>query len=166
MAVIDQTIDVKVPLHTAYNQWTQFEDFPRFMEGVEQVHQLSETTLEWRAKVAGVEKSWRARIVEQVPDQRITWVSTGGARNDGTVSFSSLGLDATRVNLLMEVEPEGPAEQVGTALGVLGNRVKGDLERFRDFMEARGSETGAWRGEVRGGAETASPGSGRRNTTP
>ena len=164
MAVIDQSIDVKVPLHTAYNQWTQFEDFPRFMEGVEQVHQLNETTLEWRAKVAGVEKSWRARIVEQVPDQRITWVSTGGARNGGTVSFTSLGPDMTRVNLLLEVEPEGPAEQAGTALGVLRNRVTGDLERFRDFIEARGTETGAWRGEIREGAETAAAG-GRTRTS-
>ncbi len=164
MAVIDQTIDVKVPPHTAYNQWTQFEDFPRFMEGVEQVHQLNETTLEWRAKVAGVEKSWRARIVEQVPDQRITWVSTGGVRNDGTVSFSSLGPEQTRVNLLLEVEPEGPAEQAGTALGVLRNRVKGDLERFRDFIEARGTESGAWRGEVRSGSETSSSAGGRSRT--
>lgn len=165
MAVIDQTIDVKVPLHTAYNQWTQFEDFPRFMEGVEQVHQLNETTLEWRAKVAGVEKSWRARIVEQVPDQRVTWVSIGGARNDGTVSFASLGPGTTRVNLLLEVEPEGPAEQAGTALGVLRNRVKGDLERFRDFIEARGTESGAWRGEVREGSETSSAGGRNRSTS-
>ena len=105
MAVIDQSIDVHVPLHTVYNQWTQFEDFPRFMEGVEQVHQLNDSTLEWRAKIAGVDKSWRARIVEQVPDQRITWVATTGARNDGTVSFSSLGAESTRVNLLMDVEP-------------------------------------------------------------
>ncbi len=165
MAVIDQTIDVKVPLHTAYNQWTQFEDFPRFMEAVEQVHQLNETTLEWHAKVAGVEKSWRARIVEQVPDQRITWVSTGGARNDGTVSFSSLGPEETRVNLLLEVEPDGPAEQAGTALGVLRSRVKGDLQRFRDFIEARGAESGAWRGEVRSGTET-SPAGGRSRTEP
>ncbi len=164
MAVIDQTIDVKVPLHTAYNQWTQFEDFPRFMEGIEQVHQLNETTLEWRAKVAGVEKSWRARIVEQVPDQRITWVSTGGARNDGTVSFTSLAPDMTRVNLLLEVEPEGPAQQAGTALGVLRNQVTGDLERFRDFIEARGTETGAWRGEIREGAETTAAG-GRTRTS-
>lgn len=164
MAVIDQSIDVKVPLHTAYNQWSQFEDFPRFMEGIEQVHQLNETTLEWRAKVAGVEKSWRARIVEQVPDQRITWVSTGGARNDGTVSFTSLGPDMTRVNLLLEVEPEGPAAQAGTALGVVRNRVTGDLERFRDFIEARGTETGAWRGEIREGAETTAAG-GRTRTS-
>lgn len=151
MAVIDQTIDVKVPIHTVYNQWTQFEDFPRFMEGVEQVHQLDDTMLEWRAKVAGQQRSWQARIVEQVPDQRITWVSTGGVRNDGTVSFSSLGPDETRVNLLLEVEPEGPIDAAGTSMGMLERRIKGDLERFRDFIERRGDATGAWRGEVRGG---------------
>ncbi len=151
MAVIDQTIDVHVPLHTAYDQWTQFEDFPRFMEGVEQVHQLNDTTLEWRAKIAGVEKSWRARIVEQVPDQRITWVATSGARNDGTVSFSSLGAGTTRVNLLMDVEPEGPVETAGSSLGLVRQRIKGDLERFRDFIEERGAESGGWRGEVRDG---------------
>jgi uncharacterized membrane protein len=157
MAVIDQTVDVHVPLHTAYDQWTQFEDFPRFMEGVEQVHQLDDTTLEWRARIAGAERSWRARIVEQVPDQRITWIATGGARNDGTVSFSSLGANTTRVNLLMDVEPEGPVETAGSALGLVRMRIKGDLERFRDFIEERGRETGAWRGEVRDG-ETADAG--------
>jgi uncharacterized membrane protein len=158
MAVIDQTIDVNVPLHAAYDQWTQFEDFPRFMEGVEQVHQLDDTTLEWHAKVAGVEKSWRAKVVEQVPDRRITWVSTGGARNDGTVSFSSVSAQTTRVNLLLDVEPEGPAETTGTAMGVVRQRVRGDLERFRDFMEARVSEPGEWRGEIRGGSSSSGPG--------
>jgi uncharacterized membrane protein len=111
------------------------------------VHQLNETTLEWRAKVAGVAKSWRARIVEQVPDQRITWVSTGGARNDGTVSFRSLGADTARVNLLMEVEPDGPVDEAGAALGVLRDRIRGDLERFRDFIEAS-SESGAPPGQA------------------
>ena len=155
MAVIDQSIDVNVPLHTAYDQWTQFEDFPRFMEGVEQVHQLDDTTLEWRAKIAGVEKVWRARILEQVPDRRVTWTSIDGARNDGTVSFSSLDAASTRVNLLLEVEPETALEKAGTALGVVRARVRGDLERFRDFVEARGAETGAWRGEIRDEAPTA-----------
>ncbi|MFN8629760.1 MAG: SRPBCC family protein [Chloroflexota bacterium] len=162
MAVIDQTVDVHVPLRTAYDQWTQFEDFPRFMEGVEQVHQLNDTTLEWRAKIAGVEKSWRARIVEQVPDQRITWVATTGARNDGTVSFSSLGAATTRVNLLMDVEPEGPIESAGNALGLVRARIKGDLERFRDFIEERGTETGGWRGEVREGQATGTGSDGQR----
>ena len=142
----------QVPIRVAYDQWTQFEDFPRFMEGVEQVQQLSKTTLEWRARIAGVETTWRAKIMEQVPDRRITWVSTSGARNDGTVSFSSLGPTATRVNLLLEVEPSSPLESVGTSLGLVEGRVRGDLERFRDFIEAKAAETGAWRGEVSDGA--------------
>ena len=158
MTSVDKKIEVDLPVQTVYNQWTQFEDYPRFMEGVEQVHQLDDATLEWRAKIGGVERSWRSRIVEQVPDQRITWVSTGGARNDGTVSFSSLGASSTRVNLLLEVDPEGPVEQAGTALGVVQRQVHADLERFRDFIEARLVETGAWRGEVHGGATTTTSG--------
>ena len=162
MARIDKSIDVNVPLHAAYNQWTQFEDFPRFMEGVEQVRQIDDTTLEWRARIAGVETSWRTRIVDQVPDQRISWVSTSGARNDGTVTFSSLGASRTRVNLVVEVEPEGSIETAGTALGLVGGRIEGDLERFRDFIEARGVETGAWRGEVSDGTPIATGASPNR----
>jgi len=137
MAVIDQTIVVNVPLRVAYEQWAQFEDFPRFMEGVEQVHQLNDATLEWRTKIGGVERSGRTRIVEQVPDQRITWIATGGARNDGTVSFSSLGATTTCVNLLLDVDAESPAERGGAALERLRMRVHGDLERFRDLAEAQ-----------------------------
>ena len=153
MALIEETIDVKVPLYTAYDQWTQFENFPRFMEGVDQVQQLNETTLEWRATVGGIEKVCQARIVEQVPDQRITWISTAGARNDGTVSFSVVDADRTRVNLLIEVDPDGPLEELGTVIGVLRRRIRGDLGRFRDFIEATGTETGAWRGEVPAGSD-------------
>jgi len=148
MAVIEETVDVKVPLHVAYDQWTQFEDFPRFMEGVEQVEQLTETTLEWRARIAGVEKRWRTRIVEQVPDQRITWVSVEGARTNSTVSFSSLGGDTTRVSLLIDVEPEGPVANIGAALGLVRGRSRGDLERFSDFIQGRGPERGAGPGEI------------------
>jgi len=158
MAVIDETIDVNVPLRTAYNQWTQFEDFPRFMEGVEEVHQLDATTLEWRAKVGGVEKTWRAKVLDQVPDNRVTWASISGARNDGMVSFSALDSGATRVNLRLDVEPESPLESAGVALGILGGRVRGDLERFRAFIESKGVETGAWRSAVTDGQPTPTAG--------
>lgn len=148
MSRIDETIDVLVPVTTAYNQWTQFEDFPHFMEGVERVVQLDDHTLEWTAEIAGQVRHWRARITEQVPDERIAWVSTSGARNDGIVTFRSLDADRTRINLAIEYEPEGAVENLGDALGVVEGRVKGDLERFRDFIEQRGVETGAWRGTV------------------
>ncbi len=151
MPTIHEKIDVDVPVRTAYDQWTQFEDFPRFMEGVERVVQLNDTTLEWTAKVAGKEKSWQAKIVTQEPDREIAWQSTSGARNDGVVRFESLAPDSTRIELSMDVDPEGAVENVGTALQVPQGQVKGDLERFKQFIESRGSETGAWRGEVDSG---------------
>ncbi len=162
MARIEESIEVAAPVATVYNQWTQFEQFPRFMEGVERVVQLDESTLQWTAQVAGREKSWQARIVEQVPDVAIAWVATEGARNDGRVSFERLSASRTRIDLALDVEPESPVEKMGTAFGVMGSRVKGDMERFRDFIESRGVETGAWRGEVR---EDAIP-AGRRPSDP
>ncbi|MPZ24501.1 MAG: cyclase [Dehalococcoidia bacterium] len=150
MTKVEETIDVAVPVRTAYNQWTQFEEFPRFMEGVKQVRQVDDTHLEWQANVGGREQSWRAEITEQTPDQRVAWVSTSGAHNAGVVNFHYLEPERTAVSVTMEVEP--PAGAVGnaadSALGVTARRVKGDLERFKEFIESRGSETGAWRGEV------------------
>ena len=151
MTRITTSIDVDVPVRVAYDQWTQFESFPEFMEGVDRVVQLTDTTLEWTATIAGVEKRWRAEIWEQRPDEVVSWRSTDGARNDGSVRFESLGATKTRVELLLDVEPEGPIETAGAALGVVERRVKGDLERFRDFIEARGQATGAWRGGVHAG---------------
>jgi uncharacterized membrane protein len=148
MTDIIETIDVNVPLRTAYNQWTQFEEFPRFMEGVEQVRQLDDRTLEWTADVAGQTKSWRATITEQEPDQRVSWTATDGAHNAGVVTFHRLADDRTRVTLQLDVEPEGPVENVGAALGFVQRRVKGDLDRFKEFIESRGSETGGWRGTI------------------
>ncbi len=159
MAQVTESIDVNVPVHTAYNQWTQFESFPQFMDGVEQVQQLSDTRLHWKADVRGKTKEWDAEITEQTPDQRIAWTSTTGARNAGVVTFQSLGGDRTRVQLQMDVEPEGPVESAGVALGALQRQVKGDLDKFKGFIESRGQETGAWRGEVHGG-ETTSTASG------
>ena len=148
MSEILESIDVNVPVRTAYNQWTQFESFPRFMEGVEKVEQVDDTTLEWTAEIAGVRRSWRARITEQTPDQRIAWTSTDGARNAGVVTFHRLDDDRSRVTLQLDVEPEGAVEATGDALGFVRRRATGDLERFKEFIEARGEATGAWRGEV------------------
>jgi uncharacterized membrane protein len=148
MASVTESIDVNVPVRTAYNQWTQFEEFPRFMENVESVKQLDDTSLHWVAEIGGKRKEWRARITEQTPDQRVAWTNTDGARNAGVVTFHRLDDDTTRVTVQMDVDPEGPVESVGTALGLLERSVKGDLERFKKFIEGRGQETGAWRGEV------------------
>jgi uncharacterized membrane protein len=149
MASVTEWIDVNVPVRTAYNQWTQFEEFPRFMENVESVKQLDDTSLKWVAEIGGKRKEWRARITEQTPDQRVAWTNTDGARNAGVVTFHRLDDDTTRVTVQMDVEPEGPVESAGTALGLLQRSVKGDLERFKKFIEGRGQETGAWRGEVK-----------------
>ncbi|HXU85809.1 MAG TPA: SRPBCC family protein [Verrucomicrobiae bacterium] len=148
MSRIMEAIDVHVPVRTAYDQWTQFETFPNFMEGVKSVRQLDDTTLEWVADVAGREKRWKATITEQAPDQRIAWTSTQGAHNAGVVTFHRIDDGTSRVTLQLDVDPEGPVENVGDALGLVTRQVKGDMERFKDFIEARGTETGAWRGEV------------------
>jgi len=148
MSNIEQSIDVNVPVHTAYNQWTQFEEFPRFMEGVEEIRQLDDKRLHWRANVGGKEKEWDALITEQIPDQRIAWKNTTGAKNAGVVTFHRIGDKTTRVMLQLEYDPEGIIENVGDAIGVVSSRVKGDLGRFKEYIEQRGSETGAWRGKV------------------
>jgi uncharacterized membrane protein len=149
MSTVVQSIDVRVPVRTAYNQWTQFEEFPRFMEGVEKVEQLDDTRLHWVAKIAGKKKEWDARITEQTPDQRVAWNATSGAQNGGVVTFHRLDDNTTRVTVQMEVEPQDPIEKVGDAAGVPDRQVKKDLERFKEFIESRGRETGAWRGEVK-----------------
>jgi len=148
MSNIEQSIDVNVPVHTTYNQWTQFEEFPRFMEGVEEIRQLDDTRLHWRTNVGGKEKEWDAVITEQIPDQRIAWKNTSGAKNAGVVTFHHISDKTTRVMLQLEYDPEGIVENVGDAIGVISSRVRGDLERFKKFIEERGSETGAWRGKV------------------
>ena len=150
-ALIEEQLELDVPLSTAYNQWTQFEEFPLFMEGVDDVRQLDDTRLHWVASIGGSRAEWDAKILEQVPDRRIVWQSTDGKETRGTVTFEPLGSDRTLVRLRMEYEPEGFGEAVGSAAGLDGRRVRGDLERFRQLIESRGSETGAWRGEVRAG---------------
>jgi uncharacterized membrane protein len=148
VATVEQSIDVTVPVQVAYDQWTQFEEFPRFMEGIKRVTQLDDTQLHWVAEVAGDEKEWDAEIIQQHPDERVAWQSMSGARNAGVVTFHRLDDDHTRVTLQMDVEPEGIVETAGEALGFLDRRVKGDLKRFKDFVEERGAPTGAWRGKV------------------
>ena len=148
MASVVESIDVKAPVSTVYNQWTQFEEFPRFMEGVKSVDQTDDTHLHWVAEVAAKEKEWDAVITEQHPDERIAWKATSGADNAGVVTFHRIDDETTRVTLQLDADPEGIVENVGTALGFLERRVKGDLERFKEFIESRGTETGAWRGNV------------------
>lgn len=151
MPSVEQSIECNVPVTTAYNQWTQFESFPEFMEGVKAVEQLDDRRLQWTAEIAGKTAKWSAEITEQLPDERISWRATSGARNDGTVLFGSLGPDRCRISLRIDYEPRGAAENVGDALGMVRGRIEGDLRRFKQFVETRGAETGAWRGEIRGG---------------
>ncbi len=149
MASHTYSIDVNVPVRTAYNQWTQFEEFPHFMEGVKEVRQITDTTLHWRAEIAGKEEEWDAVISEQIPDQRIAWTSITGAKNAGVVTFHYIDPNTTRVTLQIDYDPQGLVENVGDALGMVKARIGGDLERFKKFIESRQTETGAWRGEVR-----------------
>jgi uncharacterized membrane protein len=153
MAQIEKSIEVNVPVRTAYNQWTQFESFPEFMEGVESVTQTDDTHLHWKGEVGGQVKEWDAEITEQQPDREVSWRSMSGAPNAGTVRFEPLGADRCRVMLMMDYEPEGFKEKVGEMLGFVGHRVEGDLERFKEFIERRGAATGAYRGEVERGRE-------------
>jgi uncharacterized membrane protein len=148
MGTIEESIEVNVPLSTAYNQWTQFEEFPRFMEGVEQVQQLDDKRLHWIAEIGGKREEWDAEVTEQRPDERVAWRSTSGAPNAGVVTFHHVSEGMTKVMLQIDYEPEGFVEKVGDALGVVERRAKGDLERFKEFIESRGMETGAWRGEI------------------
>ena len=148
MSTIEQSIDVNVPVRTAYDQWTQFEEFPRFMEGVREVRQLDDKRLTWCAEVGGKEKRWEAEITEQIPDARIAWRSRTGANNGGVVTFHRLDAQKTRIMLQLDYDPEGVVENVGDAVGVVSSRVRGDLARFKDFIEQRGRETGAWRGSI------------------
>jgi uncharacterized membrane protein len=148
MATIEQAIEVQVPVRTAYNQWTQFEEFPRFMEGVEEVRQLDDTHLHWVADIDGFKREWDAEITEQIPDERVAWTSRSGAHNAGAVTFHRLDDSHTKVMVQLEFDPSGIVEQAGDKLGFVSRRTKADLERFREYIEDRGTETGAWRGEV------------------
>ena len=148
---VEKSIEVQAPLNRVYNQWTQFEDFPKFMQGIERVQQFDDKRLHWVAEIGGKRKEWDAEIFEQVPDQKIAWRSTSGAPNAGIVSFRPIAPNLTHVTVRMEYDPEGAIENLGAALGAVGMRIEGDLKRFRDFIQSRIQETGAWRGEIHSG---------------
>ncbi len=154
MADIEKSIVVDVPVRIAYDQWTQFESFPKFMEGVKEVRQLDDKHLYWHADVGGKDLTWNAEITEQLPDRRIAWHATSGARNAGRVTFQPEGSDKTRVTLLLDYDPKGMTENVGSAVGVPSRTIEGDLKRFKDYIESRQQPTGGWRGEIHGGRET------------
>jgi uncharacterized membrane protein len=151
MERVEKTVEVDRPVRTVYNQWTQFEDFPKFMAGVKEVRQLDDTHLHWRAEIWGKDEEWDAEITEQEPDKRVSWRSIGGAPNAGTVRFEPLGADRTLVRLAMSYQPEGVVEKVGNAMGAVESQVEKSVRDFKQFIESRGTETGAWRGEVQGG---------------
>lgn len=148
MATIEKSIEVEVPVRTAYNQWTQFEEFPHFMDGVEKVIQLDDTSIRWNTEIAGQQREFDAEITEQIPDERVAWKAIGETEHAGVVTFHRIDDNKCKVMLQMEYDPEGFAEKAGDFLGIIERRTQKDLENFKEFIEARGTETGAWRGEV------------------
>ena len=148
MSTIEQSIEVDAPISAVYNQWTQFEEFPQFMDGIDEIRQTDDRHLHWVASFGGSRHEWDAEIVEQSPEERVAWRNTEGKDNAGVVTFHKIADDRTRVMVQMDWAPEGVKEKVGAALGADDRRVKGDLERFKDLIEARGAESGSWRGEV------------------
>jgi uncharacterized membrane protein len=148
MSTVVESVDVAVPVRTAYNQWTQFEQFPQFMEGVTEIRQMDPTHLHWVVNVAGIRREFDAEITEQHPDERVAWTTTEGPRHAGVVTFHRLDDTHTRVTAQMDIDPETFIEKVGDRTGIVDRRVKGDMQRFREYIEARGQETGAWRGDV------------------
>jgi uncharacterized membrane protein len=153
MPKIEDSIEVQVPVRQAYNQWTQFEEFPQFMEGIQSVQQLDDTHVHWVAEIRGESREWTTEITEQQPDEKVAWKTIEGEiQNDGVVTFEAVAEDQTRVDVQMDVEGESATENIaGDLLGVVKNQVRGDLERFKQLIENRNEETGAWRGEVREG---------------
>jgi uncharacterized membrane protein len=148
MPNIEQSIDVEVPVRTAYNQWTQFESFPQFMGGVESVTQLSDSLTHWKTSIGGVEREFDAEISEQHPDERVAWHSVDGKTHAGVVTFHRLSDTTTRLMVQIDWETEGLREKIGAAVGADDAQIKADLKRFKEFIESRGSETGAWRGDI------------------
>ena len=155
---VEKSVEVNVPVSTAYNQWTQFEEFPRFMGGVQEVRQLDDRRMHWVAEIAGVKREWDAEVLEQLPDQKVAWAATQGATNAGAVYFQEAGPDRTIVRLSLEYEPEGLVEKAGDALNIVEKRAEADLEKFKAYIEGRGVETGQWRGSVGEGAAVGTPG--------
>ena len=155
---VEKSIQVDAPVRAVYNQWTQFEEFPQFMGGVQQVTQVDDQTVHWVAEIGGVKREWDAAILEQVPDRKVAWAAVGGATNAGAVYFTPVGAAATSVTLHLEYEPEGAVEKAGDALNIVQRQAEKDLEKFKAFIEARGSETGGWRGAVNEDVTVGIPG--------
>ncbi len=158
MASVMEAVEVNVPVRTAYNQWTQFEQFPQFMSGVEAVRQLDDKRLHWKATIAGKTEEWDAEITEQIPDERVAWRNITGATNAGVVTFHYIDPNTTRVTLQLDYEPEGVVETVGSALNVPDRRIKNDMEKFKQFIESQGQESGAWRGAIQDHPESGPTG--------
>ena len=156
----EKSIQVDVPVSTAYNQWTQFEDFPHFMGGISEVHQHSDKSLHWVAEIAGVRREWEATILEQVPDQKIAWAAKEGATNAGAVRFEPVGAGSTLIHLTLEYEPEGLVEKIGDKLGIVERQVESDLQRFKALVESEGYASGGWRGTINPGLDVGTPGAG------
>ena len=148
MASVQESVDVDVPIRVAYDQWTQFESFPQFMGGVERITQLDDKHTHWVTNIDGVKREFDAEITEQHPDERVAWTTTNGTHQSGVVTFHRISDDTTRVTLQLDHDPKGVVEVVGDALGIVQRRVKGDLAKFKSYIEARGHEDGAWRGDV------------------
>ncbi|MPZ73064.1 MAG: cyclase [Nitriliruptorales bacterium] len=156
MKIIEKSVEVSQPVSTVYNQWTQFEEFPQFMEGVNKVRQLDDQHLHWETEIGLTEREFEAEITEQVPDQVVAWRALGETKHTGRVTFEKIDTDKTRVNVAMAYDPDGFVEKTGSAIGIVDKRVEGDLERFTKLIEQRGTETGAWRGEIHGGGSPSS----------
>jgi uncharacterized membrane protein len=148
MSTVTKSVDVAVPVHTAYNQWTQFEEFPQFMDGVKEIRQISDDMTHWVVEIGGVHREFDARITEQHPDERVAWTSIDGPKHAGVVTFHRLDETHTRVTAQMDLDPEGIAETVADKAGLIDLKVKGDMNRFREFIEERGQSTGAWRDDI------------------
>jgi hypothetical protein len=157
---VERSIQVDVPVNQAYNQWTQFEDFPHFMGGVKEVRQLDDRRLHWVAEIAGVRREWDASVLEQEPDRKVAWAATSGATNAGAVRFEPAGPSSTIVYLSLEYEPEGAVEQIGDKLGIVERQVNSDLKRFKELIEDEGYATGAWRGSINEDLDVGTPGVG------
>jgi len=155
---VEKSILVNVPVGTAYNQWTQFEDFPHFMGGVNKVEQINDSTVHWVAEIGGVKREWDASILEQIPDKKVAWAATRGATNAGAVYFEPVSINQTSIRLELEYEPEGMVEKIGDKLNFVERQAEGDLERFKTFIEDEGYSTGAWRGSIDDGMTVGTPG--------
>jgi uncharacterized membrane protein len=155
MATVEKSIEVNLPVRTVYNQWTQVEEFPRFMDGIEEVRQLDDTRSHWRAAIAGFEVEWDAEITEQIPDQQVAWRTSNGPEHTGVVKFAPIGEGRTRVSVALGYDPQKVDASARDNRGDAERGIEGDLQRFKKFIESRGKATGAWRGEVHGGVETS-----------